>query len=281
MEKDNLHIKQTLGIAYENHQKGNLQLAKSLYEKVLKKDSNNFEAVFLLGSLFLQTRNFQDAIKFLNKSIIIRPKHANTYQNLGYAFVELGEYEKAKELFYKAIEIEPKHGDAYFNLANTYKQMRNFKKAKEFYEKTIKIQPNNPSAHNNYGNICKQLGEFSKAITSYNKAIELKPDHPRAHHNLGNTYNQLGEYPKAIASFKRAYQQQQFNLESLYNWSDLDNSILDSKLKKKINLIMKNKQLPKKYSAYGNFLFAKYETGKHNYEEEFNFLLKGHIDYFN
>ena len=43
---------------------------------------------------------------------------------------------------------------------------------------------------------------------------------------------------------------------------------------------MKNKQLPKKDSAYGNFLFAKYELGKHNYEEEFKYLVKGHIDYF-
>ena len=281
MKKNNLQTSQTLSIAYENHKKGNLELAKSLYEKILKIDSNNFEAIFLLGSLFLQTRNFQEAIRYLNKCILIQPKHANSYQNLGYAFVEIGEFEKAKGLFFKAIEIEPNHADAYFNLANTFKQMRNFKKAQEFYEKTIQIQPNNPSAHNNYGNICKQLGEFEKAIASYNRAIELKSDHPRAHHNLGNTYNQLGEYSKAITSFKRAYQHQPFNLESLYNWSDLDNGILDLKLKKNINLIMKNKQLPKKYSAYGNFLFAKYELGKHNYEEEFNYLEKGHIDYFN
>ena len=97
MEKNNLQANQTLGIAYENHKKGNLKLAKSLYEKVLKKDSNNFEAIFLLGSLFLQTRNFQEAIRYLNKGTLIQPKHANSYQNLGYAFVELGEFEKAKD----------------------------------------------------------------------------------------------------------------------------------------------------------------------------------------
>ena len=280
MEINNLQIKQTLGIAYENHKKGNLELAKSLYEKILKMDSNNFEAIFLLGTLFLQKKNLQEAIRFLNKCILIKPKDANSYQNLGYAFVELGEFERAEELFFKAIEIEPNHGDAHFNLANTYKQMRNFKKAQEFYEKTIQIQPNNPSVYNNYANVCKQVGEFSKAITSYNKAIELKPDHPRAHHNLGNTYNQLGEFPKAINSFKRAYQYQPFNLESLYNWSDLDEGILDLKLKKKINLIMKSQQLPKKDSAYGNFLLSKYEQKDKNYKREFDYLLKGHKHYF-
>ena len=116
MEKNNLQTNQTLGIAYENHKKGNLELAKSLYEKILKIDSNNFEAIFLLGSLFLQTKNFQEAIHYLNKCILIQPEHANSYQNLGYAFVEIGEFEKAKGLFFKAIEIEPNHGDAYLIL---------------------------------------------------------------------------------------------------------------------------------------------------------------------
>ena len=46
MKKNNLQINQTLGIAYENHKKGNLDLAKSLYEKALKTDSNNFEVKF-------------------------------------------------------------------------------------------------------------------------------------------------------------------------------------------------------------------------------------------
>ena len=72
MEKNNLQTNKTLGIAYENHKKGNLELAKSLYEKILKKDSNNFEAIFLLGSLFLQTRNFDEAIRFLNKCIKVK-----------------------------------------------------------------------------------------------------------------------------------------------------------------------------------------------------------------
>ena len=89
MENDNLQVKQTLGIAYENHRKGNIYLAQSLYEKILKIDSNNFKTIFLLGSLFLQKRNFQEAIRFLNKAILIQPKHANSYHNLGYVFVEL------------------------------------------------------------------------------------------------------------------------------------------------------------------------------------------------
>ena len=280
MEKNNLQAKQTLSIAYENHRKGNLKLAQNLYEKVLKIDSSNFNTIFLLGSLFLQTKNFHKAIPLLEKAVSIHPQHANSFQNLGFAYIELGEFEKAKELFIKAIKIEPNHGDAHFNLANAYKQLRDFKKAKEFYEKTIKIQPSNSSAYNNYANVCKQLGEFTIAIKSYNKAIELKPNHARAHHNLANTYNQLGEYSKATNSFKEAFKYQPTNLESLYNWSELEGEILDLELRKKIIFIMKDEKIPKKDLAYGNFLLSKYEFNQQNFEKEFQYLIKGHKSYF-
>ena len=79
MEKNNLQTNKTLGIAYENHKKGNLELAKSLYEKILKLDPNNFEVTFLLGSLFLQTRNFKEAIHYLNKAILIHPNQKQLF----------------------------------------------------------------------------------------------------------------------------------------------------------------------------------------------------------
>ena len=251
-----------------------------MYKKTIKIESNNFEPVFLLGALLLQKKNFDDAIPLLEKAILMEPNHANSYQNLGFALIEIGEFVKAVEVLKKAIKIQPNHVEAHFNLANVYKQMRNFKKAKMFYEKTIEIQPNNPSAFNNLANIYKQLGEFTKAIDSYNKAIQIKPNHVRAHHNLGNTYNQLGEFTKAIASYKKSFEYQPSNLESLYMWSDLDKGILNLELKKKIKYIMKNGNLLKKDVAYGNFLLAKYEFQDRNFEQEFDYLLEAHQNYF-
>ena len=77
------------------------------------------------------------------------------------------------------------------------------------------------------------MGTFSKAIKLYKKVIFIKPDHSNAHHNLGNTYNQLGQFNKAIKAFKKAFKVQPSNLESLYILSDLDQKILNLKLKKK------------------------------------------------
>lgn len=280
MSKEKLQIKQTLELAYTNHRKGNLKLAESLYKKILKLDKNNFDSFFLLGAVSLEKKNFDEAIQLLNKAIQLRPENPNSYQNLGLAFLELGDFKKAKESLSKAIQIKPDHVDAHFNLGNVYKQMRNFKKAQMFYEKTIEIEPNHASALNNLGNVYKKLGEFLKAISSFNKAILIKPNHVRAYHNLANTFNQLGDSEKAIESLKKVLKYQPYNLESIHLWSELDKNILNLNLKKQVNNFMKSNHLSQKDLAYGNFILSKYEFIDRNFEKEFNYLIKGHQNYF-
>ena len=280
MEKKNKEINQILGLAYENHRKGNLKLAESLYKKILKLDPENFEANFLLGTLSIQTKNYNDSIYFLNKCLEVNSNHANSNQNLGFVWLEMGDYKKSMHFFNKAIEIEPNHVDANFNLGNVYKQLRNYKKAQEQYEKTIKILPNNPRAYNNLANVHKAQGNFADAINCYSKAIKLQPNHARAHHNLGNTYNQLGDFSKAVASFKKSFKFEPTNLESLYNISDLEKDFLDVNIKNKINTTVKSGLLSKKDKAYSSFLYAKYEFINGNLEKEFNYLIDGHKDYF-
>ncbi|SVD42225.1 uncharacterized protein METZ01_LOCUS395079, partial [marine metagenome] len=190
------------------------------------------------------------------------------------------EFKKVEDFFKKEIKINPNNAEANFNLARVYKEKGDYQKARFFYEKTIKIQPKNFSAYNNLANIYKQMGAFPKAIKLYKKVIFIKPDHSNAHHNLGNTYNQLGQFNKAIKAFKKAFKVQPSNLESLYILSDLDQKILNLKLKKKIKLLMLNQKVLKKDIAYGNFLLAKYEYKNKNFEKELDYLIEGHKNYY-
>ena len=64
-------IKETFELAVQNQKKGNLIVAKDLYNKILN----------------------------------INPIHANAHCNLGVVLKELGEREKAKNCYEKAIEI--------------------------------------------------------------------------------------------------------------------------------------------------------------------------------
>ena len=96
MNKKNLTTKETFDLAVQNHQKNNFKVAEDLYKKVLKTNPNDFESIFLLGSLSIQTKNFNKALQLLNKAILIQPNHADAHNNLGNVLKELKEHQKAK-----------------------------------------------------------------------------------------------------------------------------------------------------------------------------------------
>ncbi|MCP5007107.1 MAG: tetratricopeptide repeat protein, partial [Planctomycetes bacterium] len=51
--------------AFMKHQAGDLEAAAASYEAILEKHSENFDALFLLGTLHLQRREIDDACKLL------------------------------------------------------------------------------------------------------------------------------------------------------------------------------------------------------------------------
>tara|TARA_B100001540_G_C15804943_1_gene641649 strand:+ start:425 stop:2095 length:1671 start_codon:yes stop_codon:yes gene_type:complete len=280
MNKQDLEIKQIITLAYENHRKNNLRLAESLYKKILKIDTKYFDAIFLLGTLLLQKKNYEESIKLFHQALEIRPNDANTNNNLGHAYVQTAEAQKAKLLFKKAIEIQPEHADAYYNLANVHKHFGEFIEAEKYYKQSIAVKPNNPKAHNNLGNILKELGKFDEAISSYNKAIEIQFNHANAYHNLGHTYKQLGKFEDAKKYYKISLQHNPTNLETFSVLSDLNKEVISVDTVNKVKKIMEIKNISKKDIAYGNFVLAKHEFQQGNFEKELEFLQKGHSNYF-
>ena len=120
-------INETLSLAHKNHKENNLEVAENLYEKVLKIDSKNFNAIFLLGTLLSQKKKFDRAKALLYKASQINPRSAKVQNNLGTALLKLNELEDSINCYEKAIEIDPGYPRAHDNLIS----------ACELYAKTL------------------------------------------------------------------------------------------------------------------------------------------------
>jgi len=55
-------------------QKGNIKRAISEYEIYLKKEPNNEPALYNLGVLYYQTKNYEKAIYYFQKTIVLKSK---------------------------------------------------------------------------------------------------------------------------------------------------------------------------------------------------------------
>ena len=167
-----LTIQETFNIAVKNHQEGKTDIAKKLYNQVLKID----------------------------------PNHSQALKNIAIIFINLKDFQKAKECYEKVVEIDPNSTDAYYNLGLIFKELKEYQKAKSCYEKADNIQPNNTIIQTNLGIIFNDLGENQKAKDCYEKAIEIKPNYGDVYYNLGQLLHERGEYHLAENYFKKAIQ---------------------------------------------------------------------------
>jgi len=129
------------GIAF--HKSGKLDQAKNIYEKIIKQNPNNFEAINLLGIISLQLQDNDQAIILIKKAITINHKHHALYNNLGVAYKNLKKYDEAIINFNKAIELNPSYAEAYNNRADTFFLYEKYILAIEDYNKLKELKPEN------------------------------------------------------------------------------------------------------------------------------------------
>lgn len=110
-----------------------LDLAKDYFELAIAIDENIFEANHSLGFIYLQKKDYLNAIKYLEKALAINTDN-NLIINLAYAYRNI-KGRLAKKYFEKAIEIEPEEVSHYFALANVYLDNLDYFKSIEILKK--------------------------------------------------------------------------------------------------------------------------------------------------
>jgi predicted O-linked N-acetylglucosamine transferase (SPINDLY family) len=186
------------------HKKGQLKEAEKLYKLILKSSVNNFEATHLLGIIKIQSKQFEEAIKWINRAIVINKNDHSVFNNLGVCYKELKKYPEALNSFKTAIKIKPDYAEAYNNLAIIYKALENYEEAIKNYYKAIKLKPDYAEAYNNLAIIYKALENYEEAIKNYYKVIKLKPDYAEAYNNLGVAYLNQEKFDEAKEAINKA-----------------------------------------------------------------------------
>jgi len=195
--------KETFALALQHHKKKSYKIAEGLYEELLKINPYNFEVIFLLGSLQIQTKNFIKAIQLLKKATQIQSNHKSAHNYLGIAFYKLGELQKAIGCHEKAIQIDPNYAEAHNNLGLVFKELGELQKAIGCHEKAIQIDPNNSDAYNSLGTVFGELGELQKEKSCYEKSIQINPTNSDPHWNL---HSHALDVDEALTILKKLYE---------------------------------------------------------------------------
>src|SRR3546814_20436103 len=117
-----MSAEQALESGVQLHRQGRLADAEQLYRWVLERDSQNTNALNLLGLVGFQTNHIDDAITLFLGAIAANPTIADFYVNLAQCSRAQGHIDPAIEHLRRAIETNTTSVAAINNLAHPYVQ---------------------------------------------------------------------------------------------------------------------------------------------------------------
>jgi tetratricopeptide (TPR) repeat protein len=182
------------------------------YENCSKINTNKFEPYHQIGICYKQLRKYEDSISNLKKALKISV-NAKSFYILGNVYRENGQFEEAKRSFEKSIDINKEFTQSKLSLANLEIDYENYERAGRMLGEIIKSNESETvliSAKIMIGNILKSKGDFEKAIKINQDILEKDTNNVDALYNISQCYLFTKEYEKAWT-----YHESRYNLQSL------------------------------------------------------------------
>ncbi|HEV2492063.1 MAG TPA: tetratricopeptide repeat protein [Terriglobia bacterium] len=198
-EVDRLRVDCTEKLAH-----GSLQDARPVCAQLF--DPEDAEKLTILGTLYGQHGNFEEALDPLRRAAELSPNSPQMQYNLAFDYFQLGRYAEAREPLAKAVERWPDlfplnalYGVVLYKLGEAEPAYRALRHAHE-------LNPQDPATANSLYEVTLRLAEkslagkqYSSALGYLNEAAHLRPDQPEPHRLLAEVYKATGQEAEAAA----------------------------------------------------------------------------------
>jgi type IV pilus assembly protein PilF len=159
-----------------------------------------------LGMAFLGEGKAQLAYVEFQKAIKIDPDNKDAVYNLGLTCFQLEDYESSKKYFQKAVKLAPDFPDAHNNLGVNYMQLRQWQEAADSFRRALA----NPFyrtpelAFYSLGMALYRMGQYEKAVDSFKDSIRRDRKFALPYYGLALAYNKMEKYGEAAEVMGKA-----------------------------------------------------------------------------
>jgi tetratricopeptide (TPR) repeat protein len=179
--------------------------AGEVLKAVLKEAPAQYDALRMLGAIYLSQHRFQDALDVARRARDLRPTDAWNYGVMGDALVELGEYDRAFDAFDTMATMRP-HAAAYARVAYGRELRGDLDGAVQAMQMAGQATPvGDPEAQAWYaaqvGELYLRMGKLEEANREYRRSAFLFPNYPHATIGQGKVRAAGGDRDGALAIF--------------------------------------------------------------------------------
>ncbi len=173
-----------LHAAIEAHKAGRLGEAEAAYQRILRDNPADADALNFLGMLACQSGNTGAALTYLRKSVEAVPANAHAWVNLGNVLLASGENGEARAALTKATELAPEMPLAWFNLGVCLGHCLLPHEAAAALHKALKLEPGYIPAYESLAVLFFRLRNYAQAAEVYREWLQHDPGNPTARHML-------------------------------------------------------------------------------------------------
>jgi protein O-GlcNAc transferase len=148
-------------------QEGRLDEAAKIYQEVLARSPQDFDAMHLLGLIALQQGRLDVAQRLIKTALTIRPNDVAAVGNLGISYLRDGQLEPALQWFEIATKLQPDSAIALTNLGQVLYDMGRHRDAIRPLQKACAIAPSSSEAHNLLRACLTRSGDEHNAATLF------------------------------------------------------------------------------------------------------------------
>lgn len=235
-----------------DHKGYRIQLARSLsqlgrtdeaisnYQTLIESDSTNVTALYELGLIYFDMRDYKEAIGMFNRLVTFNSNDFLSSYYLSYSMIlsqnpdlaevaikhlehsvalnqsyipaisllasskfNLQKYYDANALYSMAIKLRPNNADFYFKSGMCYERLKLYSEAANQYSKAVSLDYNEANYFDHLGFVHYNLNNYDSAVTAYKMAASID-DNPTYFINLGYTYAKMDSIKRSIESFQKA-----------------------------------------------------------------------------
>ena len=187
-------------LGYAARLAGKSQLSVDAYNHGLSVKPSSLEGLSGLAQTYSAMGRKNEAQTLLNRVLAANPKRAGDLLLLGEIFLQSGQYDQALGPLERADRLQPAARSELL-LALAYQRMKQFNDAKRYLEMAKKRAPNNPEVLRSLAGFYRETGNYGAAVSALKGIRDPSPD---VKAELAYTYQLSGKPEEAAKLYSEA-----------------------------------------------------------------------------
>ncbi len=179
---------------------GEFGKAERLYTELLRRRSDDFDALHGLGQLNYRRGRLDSALALIQAALKADLFRAEGFASLGLVFHALGQFHRALISYDEGLRLEPENVELLNRRGVALLELARPREALESFDRVLAFDPTHFDGLGNRGNALLKLNQIAEALTAYDKALRLAPKHAQLLTNRAVALRRLDRPHEAMMS---------------------------------------------------------------------------------